>query len=118
MGYCGKVKGERESVLCGRSEGVFGLGGNPSFATSNEGIAGRGMLMYILLNEGDCIVMKGVRIFLTVTTLRPKFSRFRKTTTCILLHQSFCISLDDEPRVGTLIRWNLTYNYQKFTVLW
>ena len=30
-------------------------------ATSNEGIAGSGMLMYMLLNEGDCIVMKGVR---------------------------------------------------------
>ena len=36
-------------------------GGNPKLWTSNEGIAGNGMLMYMLLNEEDCIVMKGVR---------------------------------------------------------
>ena len=33
--------------------------GNPSFGTSNEVIASSGMLLV----EGDCVVMKGVRIY-------------------------------------------------------
>ena len=43
---------------------MYSAWGKPKLWTSNEGIAGSGILMYMLhgLIEGDCIVMKGVRI--------------------------------------------------------